>query len=98
VFQFAFPSEKRSPSPESALILPTCRGTDVALTVSRLRPAIRVLFVSGTPVDGWRESDVRKMAQLPNGSFAFLGKPFQPKKLVNELDRLLNTQWESEHA
>jgi DNA-binding NtrC family response regulator len=80
------------------LILPTCRGTDVALALARLRPGIRVLFVSGTPVEDWRESDVRKMAQLANGSFAFLAKPFQPKRMLHELDRLLNSRSDSEHA
>ena len=80
------------------LILPTCRGTDVALAASRLHPALRVLFVSGTPVEGWTESDLRKMAQLPPGTFAFIGKPFHPRVLLSKLEQLLNSECESQHA
>ena len=72
------------------LILPTVWGTDVALAVSRFRSDIRILFVSGTPVSSWDLDLIRRMSQLPAGSFGFMGKPFKPRRFLSTLDRLLN--------
>jgi DNA-binding NtrC family response regulator len=78
------------------LILPTCRGSNAALAATRIRPDLKVLFVSGTPVEGWTEKDVQAMAQLPPGSFTFLSKPFHPKVLLSKLDGLLTRNPESD--
>jgi DNA-binding NtrC family response regulator len=80
------------------LALQTCRGTDVALASSRACAGLKVLFVSGTPLECWPESDVRKVFQLPLGSYAFLEKPFQVKTLLGRLDELLNCCYEVQHA
>ena len=71
------------------LFLPTCRGTDVALKLAAIRPDLAFLFVSGTPLSAWPEADVRKLEQLPLGSFGFLEKPFRPHALLSKLEVLM---------
>jgi CheY-like chemotaxis protein len=70
------------------LVLPGARGTDVALRLNRDHPGLPVLFVSGTPFEGWPESDCRKAFELPAGGAAFLAKPFQPRAMIGKLAEL----------
>jgi CheY-like chemotaxis protein len=71
------------------LVLPGCRGTDVALRVVGVCPGLPVLFVSGTPYEAWPESDCRKACELPAGTAAFLGKPFHPRLMMEKLNEVL---------
>ena len=72
------------------LILPGCRGTDVALQVAQHCPGVRVLFVSGTPYEAWPENEFRKVCALPAGMAGFLGKPFRPNAMIDKLAELLD--------
>ena len=69
---------------------PCCHGTDVALRTVELHPAVKVLFVSGTPLELWSETDLRNMAMLPDPSVDFLVKPFTAPALVAKLKELLS--------
>lgn len=68
---------------------PCCRGTDVALRTVERYPHVKVLFVSGTPVELWGEADLQKMASLPRACVDFLCKPFTPKVLLAKVDEIL---------
>jgi two-component system cell cycle sensor histidine kinase/response regulator CckA len=72
------------------LVLPGCRGTDIALQVVAEFPNLAVLFVSGTPLEAWPEIDCRKMTELPAGSASFLAKPFRPQTMIDKLGMLLS--------
>src|ERR1700686_2153508 len=65
----------------SDMALPDVLGTEVALRLIQLQPDLHILFLSGTPIDDWPESDRRNFRQLPSGSVDFLEKPFRPSPL-----------------
>lgn len=44
-------------------------GTDFAVRLIRRQPKIRVLFISGLPVENWEEKDVENLGRIPVGSF-----------------------------
>src|ERR1044071_3526434 len=71
------------------LLLPDCRGTDVAQKLTALRPGLPVLFVSGTPLEAWPERDRWIMLELPSWS-RFIGKPLRAKMLLEKLAELVD--------
>jgi DNA-binding response OmpR family regulator len=71
--------------------LPDVSGTDIALRLTQRQPDLPVLFLSGTPIDQWPESDRRKFDQLPSGSVDFLEKPFHVSALQTKVESLLNS-------
>jgi CheY-like chemotaxis protein len=77
------------------LVLPECRGTDVALAGFGQRPGLPVLFISGTPFESWPASDARKLCALPSGTTAFLGKPFHPHGMMEKLSALMEASAET---
>jgi signal transduction histidine kinase len=64
------------------LMLPRSTGDELAETLWREQPELRVLFMSG------REG-VPELAHAPSGGYAFLPKPFTVSALEVELARLL---------
>jgi DNA-binding response OmpR family regulator len=68
-------------------------GTDVALTVRRECEQIPVLFVSGTPLEGWSESDLSNIEALLPGRVEFLMKPFTAADLLTAVAKLLHRSY-----
>ena len=66
-----------------------CRGTDVALRSLLTDPAIKILFISGTPFGDWSAADLENVHALRKGSFDFLAKPFTRHALLDKLTALL---------
>jgi DNA-binding NtrC family response regulator len=70
------------------LVLPNCRGTEVALELAKIKPGLPVLFVSGTPIEVWEQADLENARALPRGSYTFLEKPFKARDLLQKLGAL----------
>jgi DNA-binding response OmpR family regulator len=66
-----------------------CRGTDVALRSLVTDPQLKILFISGWPIDHWSAGDRENVAALPEGSVDFLPKPFTHHILLDKLNVLL---------
>src|SRR5205823_2204531 len=64
-------------------------GTDFAVNLLRQQPNIRVLFISGLPVEGWEENDAENLRHIPDGSCSVLCKPVSPQVLLDAVDALL---------
>ena len=75
----------------SDIALPDLSGTEVALRLIHSHPGVRILFLSGTPMDDWCESDQRNFRQLPPGSIAFLEKPVPLSILKAKVESLMNS-------
>jgi response regulator RpfG family c-di-GMP phosphodiesterase len=56
--------------------VPEPSGTAVALQLIKSRPGMRVLFVSGTPMDDWSKHDRDHFRQLSADVVDFMEKPF----------------------
>ena len=59
----------------SDVALPDLSGTEVALRIIQSHPGLHILFLSGTPMDDWCESDLRNFRQPPPGFNSLLEKP-----------------------
>jgi two-component system cell cycle sensor histidine kinase/response regulator CckA len=75
----------------SDVALPDLSGTEVALRLIHSHPGVRILFLSGTPMNDWCESDLRNFRQLPPGSIAFLEKPVHLSILKAKVESLVNS-------
>ena len=71
-------------------VLPAGNGVEAALRLVSRFPGMKILFVSGTPLEGWTAADLDKIAELPRHASAFVPKPFHPSVLVSTLDGLLH--------
>jgi DNA-binding response OmpR family regulator len=71
------------------LLLPGRHGTEAALQLVAMYPGLKMLFVSGTPLEGWDQPDVDRFQRLPEEATRFLLKPFSPATLVATIDRML---------
>jgi DNA-binding response OmpR family regulator len=69
--------------------LPGGSGLDVAVELITGRPALPVLFVSGTPMEGWTNQEQSKYLALDPSRLGFLQKPFLPSDLLFHVKRLL---------
>jgi CheY-like chemotaxis protein len=76
----------------SDVSLPDLSGTEVALRLIQLQSDLPILFLSGTPIDDWPESDRRNFRQLLSGSVDFLEKPFHASALQTKVESLVNSQ------
>jgi CheY-like chemotaxis protein len=61
--------------------MPRMKGTDLAISLRRDRPALPLIFVSGDPIP----ADMN----IPGGGFLFIEKPFAREVLVDAARRLL---------
>jgi len=64
-------------------------GTEIARALRQSCPDIPVLFVSGTPLEGWFASDFANIEALLPGRVDFLMKPFTAEALTVAVSRLL---------
>src|SRR5437868_4384645 len=67
-------------------------GTQAALELRERLPDLKILFSSGTPEEGWSQSDFENMAKLPTGSYSFVAKPFLPIILMQKIRELLGAR------
>jgi CheY-like chemotaxis protein len=74
------------------VFLSTLSGTVAALRLRGGCPGLPILFVSGTPLEGWREQDFANLRKLMAGRVDFLLKPFTPDTLVRRIDALLDPE------
>jgi DNA-binding response OmpR family regulator len=75
----------------SDLIMPSLDGPQLAETLGRTRPGMRVLFMSG-----YLEEDIVGRGVQRDASF--LGKPFLPDDLVARVESLLGTSTATDSA
>jgi CheY-like chemotaxis protein len=68
-------------------------GTDIATSLRQACPDIPVLFVSGTPLEGWSRKDFANLEALLPGRVAFLMKPFTAKALVEAVAKLIHREY-----
>ena len=68
-------------------------GTDVARRLRQTCSEVPVLFVSGTPLEGWSAHDFANVEALLPGRVEFLMKPFTADALVDAISRLLASGW-----
>ena len=64
-------------------------GIDLARQIRQECPDIPILFVSGTPIEGWSRSDLENAEALLPGRVAFLLKPFTADALSSTISDLL---------
>jgi len=68
------------------VVMPHKNGAEVFDEIRKLKPDIKVLFMSGYPADLLRKEDV-----LEAGSH-FIAKPVSPRNLLREVNRVLETE------
>jgi len=68
------------------LRLPDGFGTRVAVELHRKNPALKVIFISGTPLSCWPEHARRDADALPSTSWEILQKPFLPGTLITAVE------------
>jgi len=68
-------------------------GTDVARRLREHCSDVPVLFVSGTPLEGWSSHDFSNVEALLPGRVEFLMKPFTAEALAEAVARLMASGW-----
>jgi CheY-like chemotaxis protein len=67
-------------------------GVDLAVWIRQQYGNIPVLFISGTSIPYWTEAANAEFRSIPASSVGFVQKPFAPKEILAEMDRLMNTR------
>jgi FixJ family two-component response regulator len=67
------------------VVMPVMGGREMAARLMAQRPRARFLFLSGYP------DDARAPHELAGAAGNFLGKPFTPEQLIEQVDRILHT-------
>jgi len=70
--------------------LPERSGVRTALDLYAASPEIAILFVSGTPFEGWQPRDLLTVQILPREVWEFLRKPFRASALKLHVRQLLD--------
>jgi DNA-binding response OmpR family regulator len=65
-------------------------GTDVACRLRQSCPEVPILFVSGTPLEGWSDHDLSNIEQLLSSRVGFVMKPFTAGGLITDIKSLLD--------
>jgi CheY-like chemotaxis protein len=75
--------------------VPEISGTVVALELLKSYPTMRVLFVSGNPLDAWDRNDLENFKQLPSDLVDFIEKPFRSLAFLDRIDQLIERRNQS---
>ena len=67
-------------------------GTDVAVDLTKSRPEMAVLFISGTPLNGWGHRDRDLFDSFQPNAVDFLEKPFGERALTEKVSHLLQRE------
>jgi signal transduction histidine kinase/ActR/RegA family two-component response regulator len=70
----------------SDVVMPQIGGNELALELSKTRPALKVLFMSGYPNNAMSHHDVL------DAGFQFIGKPFSAVDLTRKIRDVLNAK------
>ena len=76
--------------------VPEPSGTAVALQLGSSHLGMSVLFVSGTPMDAWSNTDLDNFRQLPRDRVDFIEKPFWPMTFLGKISELIEKR--SQHS
>jgi DNA-binding NtrC family response regulator len=69
-------------------------GVSVLNRVHQIKPELRLLLVSGTPVEGFLEDDFNQFKRLAESTvFDFLQKPFTSEALVRTATIMMSDKW-----
>jgi len=69
-------------------------SVQIVLALRQVSSEIPVLFISGTPLEGWSDRDFAGLEALMPGRLEFLLKPFTAKALVNSVSELLEPNYD----
>jgi DNA-binding NtrC family response regulator len=84
-----FPQDARPDLMVIEVLLPRCcSGIQVAEKALQRWPEVKILLTSATPVSGWPFPVQRAFRALPEGSVAFLAKPFITSQFFEAIDAL----------
>jgi len=72
------------------IALPERSGVQAAIELCESFRRLTILFVSGTPFEGWEPRDLLTLQVLPRTSWEFLQKPFRAAKLLVYTRQLLD--------
>jgi DNA-binding response OmpR family regulator len=72
--------------------LPALSGVQLASLVHDQCRDSAILFMSGTPLEGWPTADIETLKGLMALRADFLPKPFMPKQLLAKVERLISTR------
>jgi DNA-binding response OmpR family regulator len=71
------------------LVLPEDSGLHAATRLRAAVPHLRVLMVTGYPVENWTEEQRAAWSELPSDSVAVMSKPFVPSELLSKVESLI---------
>ena len=71
------------------VLLPDKSGVWAAIKLLDIFPAIRVLFMSGMPMECWQSKDLSALRAMPLSVWRFLQKPFRASLLRDSVRELL---------
>lgn len=71
------------------IVLTFSSGIQVGVQLRRRIPRLKVLLISGYPVDAWRDEDHADLTEFPADSMVVLSKPFLPELLIEKVGRLI---------
>lgn len=71
------------------VLLPLQSGVQAAIEIWQTWPEIAILFISGTPLEGWQSRDLQSLQVLPRRTWDFLQKPFRASTLEHCVRELL---------
>ena len=74
------------------LVLPDGFGTQLVLKLVVMYPALKILFVSGTPIEHWPDSAMQDLMRLPAACWQWLAKPFYPQALNDKIGELTGSR------
>ncbi|SPE34768.1 putative Response regulator receiver protein [Candidatus Sulfopaludibacter sp. SbA6] len=77
------------------LTLPTSSGTQVALLLRSMIPALPVILASGCPPRNWTDQDSDALGKLGTESVIVLEKPFFPSVLLHKVHQMIGAPGEA---
>jgi two-component system cell cycle sensor histidine kinase/response regulator CckA len=73
------------------IVLTFSSGIRVGAQLRQRLPRLKILLISGYPVDAWRDQDCADLNDLPAEAWSILQKPFLPESLIQKVGQLLGS-------